>query len=177
MALAGGTGPIGFMHLQLTINRGARQTIVIGLKDKRWTMARKLGASHLINAETEDPVTRVRELTSGRGADIVIESAGLPEVWEMALKLVRKGGSLVLFGGPPRGMTISLDAARLHYDELTIKGVFHHTPRTVKKALSLLSSGAIKVKPLISARLPLEKLEEGLQMMMEGQAIKVAILP
>lgn len=177
VAIAGGTGPIGLMHLQLAINRGAQQTIVIGLKDERWTVARKLGASHLINAETEDPVARVKELTDGRGADVVIESAGLPQVWEMALKLARKGGRIVLFGGPPKGTTVSFDTTRIHYGDLTIKGVFHHTPRTVKKALSLLSSGIVKAKPLISAELPLEKLEEGLQMMMEGQAVKVAILP
>ncbi|MCD5397498.1 zinc-binding dehydrogenase [candidate division NPL-UPA2 bacterium] len=177
VVIAGGTGPIGLMHLQLAINRGAGEVIVIGLKDERWTVAKELGASHLINAEGEDPVARVRELTEGRGVDVVIESAGLPQVWEMALKLVRKGGRLVLFGGLPRGTTVSFDAARLHYDALTIKGVFHHTPRTVEQALSLLTSGAVKAKPLISTRLPLEKLEEGLKMMMEGQAIKVAILP
>ncbi|MCD5401365.1 zinc-binding dehydrogenase [candidate division NPL-UPA2 bacterium] len=177
VALAGGTGPIGLMYLQLTINQGVGEIIVIGLKDERWTVARKLGASHLINAETEDAVARVRELTSGRGADVVMESAGLPQVWELAMKLVRKGGCLVLFGGPPPGTTVSFDTARLHYGNLTIKGVFHHTPRTVEKALSLLASGIVKAKPLISARLPLENLEEGLQMMMEGRAVKVAILP
>lgn len=177
VALAGGTGPIGLMHLQLTINRGASKTIVIGLKDERWAVAKKLGASHLIDVEIEDPIAQVRGLTSGRGADVVIESAGLPQVWEMALKLVRKGGCLVLFGGPPQGTTVSFDTARLHYGNLTIKGIFHHTPRTVEKALSLLTSGIVKAKPLISARLPLEKLEEGLQMMIEGRAIKVVIQP
>ena len=177
VVLAGGTGPIGLMHLQLTINRGASKIIVIGLKDARWAVARKLGASHLLDAENEDPVARVRELTNERGADVVIESAGLSQVWELALKLVRKGGCLILFGGPPPGTTVSFNTARLHYGDLTIRGVFHHTPRTVEKALSLLASGVVKAKPLISAELPLENLEEGLQMMMEGRAVKVAIRP
>ncbi len=177
VVIAGGTGPIGLMHLQLAINRGARQVIVIGLKDKRWSAARELGAGHLIDAQTEDPVARVKELTAGRGADVVIESAGLPQVWELALKLARKGGRIVLFGGPPKGTTVSFDTALLHYGDLTIKGVFHHTPRTIEEALSLLTSGVVKAKPLISAELPLESLEEGLQMMMAGRAVKVAILP
>jgi len=177
VVIAGGTGPIGLMHLQLALHRGARQTIVIGLKDERWTVAGALGAGHLIDAETEDPVTRIEELTDGRGADVVIEAAGLPQVWELSLKLVRKGGRIVFFGGPPQGTAVSLDTARLHYGDLTIKGVFHHTPRTVEKALSLLASGVVKAMPLISAELPLEKLEEGLQMMIEGRAVKVAILP
>ena len=177
VAIAGGTGPIGLMHLQLALNRGAREVIVIGLRDERWPVAGKLGAGCLINAEAEDPVTRVRELTNGRGADVVIESSGLPRVWEMAPKLARKGGCVVLFGGPPQGTAVSFDTDCLHYGNLTVKGVFHHTPRTVEKALSLLSSGIVKAEPLISAELPLEKLEEGLQMMIEGRAVKVAVIP
>jgi L-iditol 2-dehydrogenase len=177
VVIAGGTGPIGLMHLQLAFHRGAKEVIAIGLKDERWAVAQELGVSHLIDAGSEDPVERVLELTEGRGADVVIESAGLPQVWEMAVRLVRKGGTVVFFGGCPSGSKIDLDTHRVHYDELTIKGSFHHTPRTVKKALDLLAFGVVKAKPLITHELPLERLEEGLLMMKEGRAVKVAILP
>ncbi|MDP2954725.1 MAG: dehydrogenase, partial [Chloroflexota bacterium] len=66
---------------------------------------------------------------------------------------------------------------RVHYDELTIKGSFHHTPQSVKKALDLLASGVVRAKPLITHQLPLERLEEALLLMKEGRAVKVAILP
>lgn len=177
VAIAGGTGPIGLMHLQLAFHRGAKEVIAIGLRDERWAVAEELGVSHLIDAGGEDPVERVLELTEGRGADVVIESAGLPQVWEMAVRLVRKGGTVVFFGGCPSGSKISLDTHRVHYDELTIKGSFHHTPRSVKKALDLLAFGVVKAKPLITHELPLDRLEEGLLMMKEGRAVKVAILP
>lgn len=177
VAIAGGTGPIGLMHLQLAFHRGAKEVIAIGLRDERWAVAQELGVSHLIDAESEDPVQRVLELTGERGADVVIESAGLPQVWEMALRLVRKGGTVVFFGGCPSGSEIRLDTHRVHYDELTIKGSFHHTPRAVKKALDLLAFGVVKAKPLITHELPLERLEEALLMMKEGRAVKVAILP
>ncbi len=177
VAIAGGTGPIGLIHLQLAFHRGAKEVIAIGLRDERWAVAEELGVSHLIDAGSEDPVERILELTEGRGADVVIESAGLPQVWEMALKLVRKGGTVVFFGGCPSGSKIGLDTYRVHYDDLTIKGSFHHTPRAVKKALDLLAFGVVKAKPLITHELPLERLEEALLMMKEGQAVKVAILP
>ncbi len=177
VVIAGGTGPIGLLHLQLALHRGAREVIAIGLKDERWPVAQELGVSHLIDARGEDVVGRVMDLTGGRGADVVIEAVGVPEVWEMALGLVRKGGTVLFFGGCPSGSRVSLDPHRVHYHELTIKGSFHHTPRTVEVALSLLASGVVKAKPLITAKLPLERLEEGLLMMKEGRAVKVAIIP
>jgi L-iditol 2-dehydrogenase len=177
VAIAGGGGPIGLMHLQLAINNGAGQVIVIDLKDSRLEVARSLGATRVVNVASEDPIAAVKELTAGRGADVVIETAGVPEVWKMALAMVRKGGRVVMFGGCPAGTQIPLDTGTVHYGELTIKGVFHHTPHTVEKALELLARGVIKAKPLISGRLPLADLQKALEMMMRGEAIKMAIIP
>jgi len=165
------------MHLQLAIDDGAAQAVVIDLKDSRLELAHKLGATRVINPTAEDPASVVKDLTDGRGADVVIETAGVPEVWEMALSLARKGGTVVMFGGCPEGTHISLDTGRVHYGELTIKGVFHHTPRTVEKALQLLSEGVVKGRSLISERVPLQDVQQALEMVMHGEAIKVAILP
>jgi L-iditol 2-dehydrogenase len=177
VVIAGGGGPIGLMHLQLAISKGAGQVIAIDLKDGRLEVARSLGATRVINVTEEDPATTVKELTAGRGADVVIETAGVPEVWEMALAMVRKGGTVVMFGGCPAGTQIPLDTGRVHYEELTIKGVFHHTPRTVEKALELLARGVVKARPLISGRSPLKELEKALEMMMTGEVIKMAVVP
>ncbi len=177
VAIAGGGGPIGLMHLQLAIHSGAEQVIVIDLRENRLEVARSLGATSVINAATEDPVTRVKELTAGRGADVVIETAGIPDVWSMALAMVRKGGTVVMFGGCPAGTQIPLDTGRVHYDELTIKGAFHHSPRTVEKALELLGRRVIRAGSLISGRLPLKDVQKGLEMVMRGEAIKMAIIP
>jgi L-iditol 2-dehydrogenase len=165
------------MHLQLAKHDGASNLVVIDLKDPRLDLARRLGATQVINPQREDPVAVVKELTDGRGADVVIETAGAPEVWKLSLDLVRKGGTVVMFGGCPAGSEVLLDAGRLHYGELTIKGVFHHTPQTVAKALRLLSEGAIEPSALISHRMPLKDTQKALEMVMAGKAVKVALFP
>jgi L-iditol 2-dehydrogenase len=177
VVIAGGGGPIGLMHLQLAINDGAAQVVVIDLKDGRLELACELGATRVINPTTKDPAAVVNELTAGRGADVVIETAGVPEVWKMALALARKGATVVMFGGCPSGTQISLDTGMVHYGELTVKGVFHHTPRTVEKALHLLSEGVVRGGPLINARVPLQQVEQALEAVMQGDAVKVAVIP
>jgi L-iditol 2-dehydrogenase len=177
VVIAGGGGPIGLMHLQLARHDGASNLVVVDLQDSRLDLARQLGATCVINPAQQNPVAVVRGLTDGRGADVVIETAGAPEVWQMSVDLVRKGGTVVLFGGCPAGTEVSLDTSRVHYGELTIKGVFHHTPQTVSRALELLSDGVIEASALISHRVPLQDTQRALEMVMAGEAIKVAIYP
>jgi L-iditol 2-dehydrogenase len=177
VVIAGGGGPIGLMHLQLARHSGAEEVVVVDLNEERLALARELGASVTVNPGTDDPVELVKELTEGRGADVVVESAGVPEVWSMSLKLVRKGGTVVLFGGCPSGSEVVLDTDSVHYGELTIKGVFHHTPRTVSRALELLSDGSVNARALITERLPLSDTQRALEMVIAGAAIKVALIP
>ena len=83
----------------------------------------------------DDPVKAVRKLTpDGRGCDVVIEAVGRPQAWEWAIDMVRKGGTVNFFGGCASGTKVALDTQRLHYNELTLKATFHHTPETVRKA-------------------------------------------
>ena len=177
VVIAGGGGPIGLMHLQLACHNGARHAVVIDLMDSRLRLAERLGATHTVNPTREDPVRFVQELTHGRGADVVIETAGVPEVWQMSIQLARKGGTVVMFGGCPGGSQVAVDANRVHYGELTIKGVFHHTPKTVARALQLLSDGVVEAGPLITGRVPLQDTQAALERMMSGEAIKMAITP
>jgi len=177
VVIAGGGGPIGLLHLQLARHNGASHTVVTDLRDSRLQVAEQLGATHAINPAREDPVGFVRELTNGRGADVVIETAGVPEVWQMSMQLARKGGTVVMFGGCPSGSQVAVDTDRVHYGELTIKGVFHHTPRTVAKALQLLSSRVVEAGPLVSGRVPLRDTQAALEKMMSGEAIKMALIP
>src|SRR5262249_58591857 len=87
---------------------------------------------------------------AGRKADVVIEAAGSERAWIDAERLARPGGTVVLFGGLPRDARPPLDAYRLHYEELTIRGSFHHTPATVRAALGFLASGAYPWERLVS---------------------------
>jgi L-iditol 2-dehydrogenase len=90
---------------------------------------------------------------------------------------VRRGGTVILFGGCKSGTTVTYDTGRLHYDEITLRGAFHFTPADVKEAYSLLKDGRVKVSRLISGRYQLKDTEKTFQKLLKGQGIKYAIIP
>lgn len=177
VAIIGAGGSIGLMHLQMARHRGASQIIAVDIHDSKLDLAKELGATSLINASEENVVEIVKELTEGRGADVTIESAGAAEAWGSAYKAVRKGGRVLWFGGLKPGTTLELDTAWVHYGELTLFGVFHATPIDVHRAFQLIAAGIVDTSSLITGELPLERLEDGLKMMIKGEAVKVAIIP
>lgn len=172
-----GAGPIGLMHVQLAKIKGATNVICTDLKEERLKTASEVGADNVIDASEENQLERVRESTNGLGADVVIEAVGLPQTWELAVEMTRKAGTTVLFGGCPSGAKITLDTQRIHYGDLTIKGIFHHTPLSVKRAYKLITSGKFNGRPLITDKMPLSELERALRLMIEGKCIKMAIVP
>ncbi len=173
-----GAGPIGLLHLQLARKMGAERIIISDLIDERLKVAEKLGANETINAKSEDTVETVRNFTNGYGSDVVIEAIGLPTTWEQALKMVRKGGTVLEFGGCPPGTEIKLKTELLHYGQVTLLGTFHATPVHFQKALNLIASGAVKVKPLITREMKLEKIKDAFEILATSKRdLKIAILP
>ncbi len=172
-----GGGPIGLLHTQLARLNGARQVTLCDVVPERLREAEKVGVDATINSASENLVDRALQLTNGRGADIVVEAVGRRQTWESTLGLVRKGGTILLFGGCPSGTTVPFNAEKIHYGELHIQGAFHHTPAAVERAFRLIVSGQVSIKPLISHEMPLEKAEEALQLMGNGKALKVALRP
>lgn len=173
-----GDGPIGLFHLQLARLKGCDPVIVCGLIDDRLKIARQLGATHTINAPIDETVQEVIRLTDGRGADVVIEAVGLPATWEEALRLVGKGGTVLEFGGCPPGTEIQVNAERLHYDEVHLLGAFHANPADFRKALRLIASGAIHVRPLLTREMPLHQIREAFHVLTTSrEALKIAIRP
>jgi len=172
-----GGGPIGLLHAQLARLSGAKSVILCDVVDQRLREAEKVGVDFTVNSTTEDLAKRTLSLTESRGADLVVEAVGRPETWEMAPQLVRKGGSVLLFGGCPSGTSVSFETERIHYGELQIQGAFHHTPSAVARAFRLILSGRVNIEPLISQKMPLEKAEEALQLMGSGKALKIALRP
>jgi len=168
-----GAGPIGLLHVQLAKAYGAKTVIVADSVPDRLASALKLGADQAVTSR--DPIAEVKRLSENHGADVVIEAVGKPETWQMAMRATRKGGTTVLFGGCPAGSTVPIEAGMVHYGELTLKGVFHHTPTSVREALQLISERKVKVAPLITHRMRLSEVEAALRLMQEGKAIKVAL--
>jgi L-iditol 2-dehydrogenase len=173
-----GAGPIGLLYLLAVKKMGAEKVLVIDLVEERLSFAEKLGADETINAGKVDVAEAVRKFTNGYGADVVIEAIGLPATWEQALKLVRKGGIVLEFGGCPPGTEVKVNAEMLHYGEVTIMGAFHTTPLHFRKALNLIASETINVKPLITRKMRLEEIREAFEILATSKSeIKIAITP
>jgi L-iditol 2-dehydrogenase len=173
-----GAGPIGLFFTALVKQKGAR-VIQTDLVDERLKVAEKLGADHTINARIGEKKTveKVKELTGNRGADVAIEAVGYPEIWENTIKMTRRGGTATLFGGCEGNTVIRVDTSLLHYNELTLKGVFHHTPHYIRTALNLISWGAIDTKTFITERMLLSKIDEALQKVLHQKGVKIALIP
>lgn len=176
-----GAGPVGLMFVKLAKLRGAT---VISVDRSAWRLdeAKAAGASTIINltgADTaDDRISAIKAATPyGRGADVGIEAAGLPEVWEQTVATLRPGGTAVLFGGPPKGSTFSVDTAAMHYNEYTLKGIFHHTPRHVETAIRLLGNGSIDGSSLVTEARPLDRLVDSLEDMAGGRGSKYVLIP
>jgi L-iditol 2-dehydrogenase len=173
-----GVGPIGSMFVRLAKLRGA-QVIAVGRKRAKLEHTLHLGADRVVaTEETPDPVAAVRALTGGRGADIVIEAVGQPQTWKWPMEMLRRGGVVNFFGGPPSGTRIEIDTDLLHYSEITCKASFHHTPRAFREALDIIESGGVTAKDFVQAEEPLGSLSKVLFRLMEGSGpLKTAIIP
>ena len=173
-----GDGAIGLMFVAKLAYDFSAEVLLFGGNNSRLEIGKKLGATHIFNYhQLPDIPEVVKELTQGWGADVVIEATGVPSVWETAIACARPGATVNLFGGCPRDTTIKVNTEQLHYSELTLKGVFHNTPKFVREALSLITSRKIPFDLLISEQRPLNDLERVLCDMRERKAVKVAMIP
>ena len=134
-----GAGPIGLMLCACVADAGARPVVVGGRPERRALV-------HEFGARAGD----------AHGVDVAIEASGTEDGWRDAVTRVRPGGTVVLFSGLPRSTEVTFDAYRLHYEELTVRGAFHHAPATVRAALAFLASGAYPWQRLITHEVGLE---------------------
>ncbi len=176
VAILGGGGSIGLMHLQVARASGASRLVVVDLIDDRLEFAKSLGAD-VINPTREDPVARIKELTKGLGVDVTIECGGARQTWEMALQVVRKGGRVLWFGGLADGTKIELDGPAVHYREIGIFNTHGNSPSDFWESCNLVASGIVDTRLLLSDEMPLSQTEQALQLMIAGKAMKVPINP
>jgi L-iditol 2-dehydrogenase len=174
-----GLGPIGMMFVRIAKAVYNARVIAIGRRPAQLERARSMGADEVIvNCDGADVRGPVREMTGGRGADVVIEAVGLPEVWQLAVQLLRRGGVVNFFGGCPSGTHLNLDTSLLHYSELTCKASFHHTPALIRRALEIVGRGYISAKDLVNRVEPLTNLIQVMQHLMSHNGhLKTAIIP
>ena len=174
-----GIGPIGLMFARLAKLKGAR-VIVAGRNKEKLRLAEDFSyADEVVDLNKYPNPEKIFKNFSAenKGLDVVIECVGLPEIWELAFSCVRKGGKVHFFGGCKSGSTVNLDTTKMHYGDIKLMSVFHHTPKYFRKALDLIASNQIEVEKLITDTLPLEKVQYAMEQHIAGKAIKFLIRP
>jgi len=178
IAVIGG-GPLGLMILHVAALAGY-EVIAIVKHDGQVEAARQLGAAHVVQtASIRTAISETRALTPKKqGVDIAIEAVGVPDAWQEAVELVRKGGTVNFFGGCAVGTHVSLDTNRIHYSNITLRATFHHTPAMCRKALELIASGRFQAGAFITGHAHLYELNRVFEKLMNRSSeIKTAIVP
>jgi L-iditol 2-dehydrogenase len=174
-----GAGPIGLMFMHAADLAGM-QVIAVVKRKEQIAAAKLFGAKKIVQiGATADAVAAVRALTPHhRGVDVAIEAVATPMTWQWAVDMVRRGGVVNFFGGCAAGTKVELDTNRLHYNDITLRATFHHTPATCRTAFELLRSGQFDASHYITGHAPLMELNNVFHQLMERSSdIKTAIIP
>jgi L-iditol 2-dehydrogenase len=178
VAIIGG-GPLGLMILHVAALAGY-EVIALVKHDGQVEAARQLGATHVVQTSSiRKAIRETRALTpNNRGVDIAIEAVGVPEAWQEAVELVRKGGTVNFFGGCAVNTHVALDTNRIHYSDITLRATFHHTPAICRKALELIAGGRFQAGAFITGHAHLYELNRVFEKLMNRSSeIKTAIVP
>jgi L-iditol 2-dehydrogenase len=153
-----GAGSLGLMLTALVADAGG-EPVVLDPHPERLDAARRFGAGHTIQATRGaadvDAARRLRP-------DLVIEAVGRPEAWELAVRMAEPGGTVSLFGGCARDSTFTVPTARVHYEEVTLTGTYHHAPRYIAQALAILAARRHPWAELYDAEVTLDDLPAAL---------------
>ena len=169
-----GAGQIGLMHLQLAKVSGAR-VIVSDMIPERLQKAAELGAHEVIDAGSTDPVQAVKDLTGGRGADVIIVAVGAPGAEQQALEMAGVGATINYFAGTYPSTTIPLDPNLIHYRQIRLTGSHDYGPIDFRDALRFIELGAVDVDAIVSHDLPLERTKEGFDIVASRKGLKVSV--
>ena len=172
-----GAGPMGQLHIELARALGASNIIVVEPMAKRREKALELGADHAVDPATVNPVEEVMRLTEGLGADIAVIAVANARAVEEGVKMVGKQGVAIVFAGFSPTEELKIDANLIHYNEICITGSSDFPASLFPRALELIGSHRIRVKPLISHHFPMNRIEEGFKMAAGLQGFKVIITP
>lgn len=175
VAIFGG-GPAGLLHLLLLNKVYGARVAVVEINEKRLEFSQKVGAEILINPLKHDTVEELKKWSYGRGADVAIVATGNVEAVKQALKSLRRGGKLCLFGSPKKGTEIILDLSYIFINEIKIIPSYSTTEFEIMQSISLLERSIIEPEILISHKFKLEEAVEALEKTRKGETIKAVIV-
>lgn len=171
-----GLGPVGLMLAALYRRAGARVHVMDRVAAKGVLAKRWAGASPL-PAGAGRAAASLRRRTGARGADQVVLAAGAAATFPSALGLVRRGGTVHLFSAPDEGTSVDVDLNLIYKREVRVLATYSSSPADLEESFRLIREGVLPVAGLITHRLPLSRIEEGLRLIRSGKALKVILEP
>ena len=181
-AVAIGVGFAGQIISQVMKRKGANKLIAVDMVDQKLALAKQLGADYTINAQHENVVQRILEITGGRGADVVAEAAGTAETINASIESVKHNGTLIFYSWVTQDLKINI--SRLHHDSLQVvnTGLVHHSVEERKVwtpwALRPVVQDMIKIEPFINRSFKLDQAVDAFKADAEdSESIKVVIVP
>lgn len=172
-ALVLGAGPIGLMTIGALAARGVTQIIASDLEEYRLKLALKMGATEIINARKERIDKEIINLTGGKGADLVFETAGSETTIKSTTDLVKRGGTVIWIGLGPDEVPIKV--GDFVDKELEVKGVFRYA-HVFPIAIDLVARGKINIKPLITHVFKFDEIKEAFKVANKKQEKSIKIM-
>ena len=170
-----GAGPIGLMHLQLSLGAGAKKVIVSEPDAAKRELALTLGASRAVDPRAEDLYEAVMEETGGEGAERAVMAIGVGELVDTVLRCMKRGGTVCLFAGFPKGVLSAIDPSVIHYSELHVTGSTAYKRIDYLQAAEMVNRKKIDLDAIVSHRFALQDFREALELHMAGTALKIVI--
>lgn len=173
-----GAGPIGVFLAILCRMRGASNVILVDVNGDRLEKSLEFGEiDHRVNSSLDDPVDEVRRLTRGLGADKVISANPSTVAQQQALGMAKKTGTVVFFGGVPKGALTEIDSNLVHYSGLWIYGHYGANSMQVQRAYELAIDPKFPAARIVSHVLPLAEINRAIELTRTGEALKVVLVP
>jgi len=177
-----GPGALGLLAVQVARALGAGRIIVVGIlsDERRLKLAKKMGADDVVVAEADtSPARRVRELTNGKGVDLVIEFAGTSDAGRQSLEMARRGGRVVLGGATSPGRELNVDLSIIVRGHLNVFGSVANPQSISRLANVMMQKGQVDVTPLITHEMPMSEFSQAWKMFTErdGDPIRIMMRP
>jgi 2-desacetyl-2-hydroxyethyl bacteriochlorophyllide A dehydrogenase len=166
-----GPGTLGLLALKIFKLFNPQKLIMIGINETRRDFSLKMGATDYINAENEDVVERVKELSNGRGPDIVFESAGHPLAVKQALQVAKVGGRVILEGNAGVNQSITLPSDIFQSKDLTVEGIFSYTSQVWSQVVNWVNHGELVLADIVTHQFPLQDFGQALNVMDDPNAL------
>jgi L-iditol 2-dehydrogenase len=171
-----GAGPVGLAHA-LALKSKGNQVAVSDISERRLAFAERLGIRDVIDDRKGAAAGEVKRLNGGRGADLAVVASGSPKAIVQALKSVRKGGKVCLFGIPPKGSVLDYDVSEAYNSELTVVSSYGATETETREAVDMMTKGGVDFSPLVTHRFPLSRFGEALETASNGDGMKILVVP